>query len=163
MGPLRFYPATFDECIENLPRKASTSFPKQDDKEPDIPEVLVLRLQSTVKGCEWLLAEWAKLKDTLDDGKPWIVADKLKAVRLLGRQPFDVLDDQDVALVYLASHRLKPAHSDWAWEILTEMKAKSKKQFRDDVASRELEALKPATAVEARCALLALVRARPSD
>ena len=34
MGPLRFYPATFDECIENLPRKVSTSFPRKDDKSP---------------------------------------------------------------------------------------------------------------------------------
>jgi hypothetical protein len=158
MGPLTFYPATADEAIRTtLQRSVSTSFPRHDDNEPDIPEVLVLRLQSTLKGCEWLLGEWTKLKATLDAGKPWIIADKLRAIRLLGRQPFDVLDDEDVALVYLASHRLKPAHADWAWEILTEMNDKSKTQFRSDVASRGLEALKPATATEARSALLALV------
>ena len=85
------------------------------------------------------------------------VADKLKAVRLLGRQPFDVLDDQDVALVYLASHRLEPAHSDWAWEILTEMNDKSKKQFRDDVASRGLERLEAGNRRPPEALLLDLV------
>jgi hypothetical protein len=158
MGPLRFYPATVNEGLRSiLPREVSTSFPRKDDNEPDIPEVLVLRLQSTLKGCEWLLGEWTKLKATLDAGKPWIITDKLRAVRLLGRQPFDVLDDEDVALIYLASHRLEPAHADWAWEILTEMNEKGKTQFRSDVASRGLEALKPATATEARSALLAVV------
>ena len=75
-----------------------------DDEEHPIR--LVHRLQSTLAGCEWLLNQWARLRDLLEQGVPWLASDKLKAVRLLGRHPIDALDSTDVARVYLASHVL---------------------------------------------------------
>ena len=75
--------------------------------DPDRPAALVLCLQSTLLGCEWMLREWAGLKAILDQGQAWLSADKLKAVRLLGKQPFDAIDDRDVAMVFLASFVLK--------------------------------------------------------
>ncbi len=55
-----------------------------------------------------MLGEWAGLKAILDKGQPWLSSDKLKAVRLLGKQPFDAIDNRDVAMVFLASFVLKP-------------------------------------------------------
>ena len=77
-----------------------------------------------------MLGEWAGLKAILDQGQPWLSSDKLKAVRLLGKQPFDAIDDRDVAMVYLASFVLKPDNGSWYWEIATEMTAKDTKRFR---------------------------------
>ena len=87
-----------------------------------------------------MLGEWARLQSILDKCQPWISADKLKAVRLLGRQPFDAIDDGDVALIFLASHRLKPEQAEWAWEILSEMGfPKKPAAIPQQRADRELE------------------------
>ena len=63
------------------------------------------RRSSAASGCS---REWARLKAILDQGQAWLSSDKLKAVRLLGKQPFDAIDDRDVAMVFLASFVLKP-------------------------------------------------------
>ena len=121
------------------------------------PPILVLCLQSTLVGCEWMLGEWAKLKAILDQGQPWLSSDKLKAVRLLGKQPFDAIDDRDVAMVFLASFVLKPDKGSWYWEIATELAGKDIKRFRNSAAARELESLKPEDAAQAREALLGII------
>ena len=68
-----------------------------------------------------MLGEWAKLKAILDQGQAWLSADKLKAVRLLGKQPFDAIDERDVAMVFLASFVLKADKGAWYWEISMEL------------------------------------------
>ena len=72
----------------------------------DNPMHLVLRLQTTVAGCQWMLDQWASLRTVLERDVPWLAADQRKAVRLLGHNPVDVLDNIDVARLYLASHVL---------------------------------------------------------
>jgi hypothetical protein len=52
------------------------------------PVFLVHRLQTTLTGCEWLLDQWARLRGLLDQGTPWLPADKLKAIRLSGFHPW---------------------------------------------------------------------------
>jgi hypothetical protein len=52
----------------------------------------VLSLQSTLPGCEWMLGEWVNLTAVLEQGQPWHPSDRLKSVRLLGKQPFDTLN-----------------------------------------------------------------------
>ena len=99
MGPLVFYPSVSIDDLFDYSRDPSTSFAgngKEDD-DPDRPGVLVLSLQATLLGCEWMLGEWAKLKAIIDAGQSWLSSDKLKAVRLLGKQPFDAIDERDVA------------------------------------------------------------------
>ena len=101
-----------------------------------------------------MLGEWAKLKAILDQGQPWISSDKLKAVRLLGKQPFDAIDERDVAMVFLASFVLKPDKGSWYWEIAMELTDNDIKRFRKSAAARELDSLKPEDAAQAREALL---------
>ena len=139
LGPLPFYPTSRDRFDDF--RSLSTSYPDKGD-DPDRPAELLVRLQSTLAGCEWLLREWAGLKAILDLGQPWLSSDKLKAIRLLGKQPFDALDNRDVAMVFLASWVLKPDKT-WDWEISTELNKEDTREFRNKAAIRELDAIKP--------------------
>jgi hypothetical protein len=104
-----------------------------------------------------MLDQWAKLKATLDEGQPWISSDKLKAVRLLGMQPFDAIDEKDVAIVFLASFALKPEKRQWYWEIHMEMTDDETKRFLQNAATRQLESLKPEDPDQARQVLFALI------
>jgi hypothetical protein len=84
-------------------------------------------------------------------------SDKLRAVRLLGKQPLDAIDEEDVAMVYLATFALKPNKGTWDWEISTELSESDLRRFRINAAKRELDSLKPRDAAEARQALLAII------
>ena len=157
MGPLMLYPsATFSERGD-IARDPSASYagPKADD--PDRPAAIVLSLQSTLPGCEWMIGEWARLKAVLDEGQAWVPSDKLKATRLLGKQPFDVIDERDVALVYMASFVLKPDRESWWWEIAMELSKKDTMRFRKCAAVRELDSLQPENASKAREVLLGII------
>ena len=156
LGPLVSYPTGSNEKGANEYKAATTSFPGQGE-DPDVPIDLGLRLQSTLMGCEWLLAEWARLKTILDEGQPWISSDKLKGVRLLGKQPFDAIDDKDVAMIFLASFVLNEHEGGWDWEIITEMNRDKQKTFRKNSAIRQLVALKPSDGTKAREVLLEII------
>ena len=67
------------------------------------PAKLVNELESTMVGCRWLLHEWELLKDRAVNGI-WYSPDRLKAVRLLGFQPVDAIDQWCVAMIYVASN-----------------------------------------------------------
>ena len=153
LGPLTFYPTSCDRFDHS--RSPSTSYTNKGD-DPDRPADLLIRLQSTLAGCEWLLGQWAGLKAILDLGQPWLSSDKLKAVRLLGRQPFDALDNRDVATVFLASWVLKPDKK-WDWEISTELTENDTREFRNKAANRELDSIKPQDPAKARAALEAMI------
>jgi hypothetical protein len=153
-GPLTFYP-THSERSYGF-RAASTSYAAKGD-DPDRPAELLLRLQSTLAGCEWLLGEWAGLKAILDRGQSWLSSDKLKAVRLLGKQPFDALDDRDVAMVFLASLVLKADKGKWYWEISMELNQEDTMEFRNKAAVRELDSIKPQDPAKAREALAEMI------
>ena len=120
-------------------RSASTSYPpRQDEEDPDLPAALVLRLRSKARRLRVDARRNGRgFSRILDKRQPWISADKLKAIRLLGRQPFDAIDEGDVALIFLATHRLKPEHAEWAWEILSEMDAKNKERFRSNAPAED--------------------------
>ena len=156
LGPLTFYPTGCDYDEMDNDRRSSTSFAGGGD-DPDRPAALVLRLQSTLLGCEWLLGQWAELRAILDRGQPWLSSDKLKAVRLLGKQPFDAIDDRDVALVFLASFVLKGDKGRWYWEILMEMNDQDTRRFRQHAADRQLDSLKPEDAAKARERLVGII------
>ena len=157
MGPVVFYPTVDEHRNVFTTRHPSTSYAGKENEDPDRPGELVLDLQSTLLGCEWLLGEWAGLKAIVDEGQPWLSSDKLKAVRLLGKQPFDALDNRDVAMVFLAASVLKADKRPWYWEIETEMIEKDKMTFRNKAAARELESLKPGDAAKARETLLGII------
>ncbi len=156
LGPLTFYPtgSKFAKVFEK--RTVTTSYAGDDKTDPDRPSALVLRLQATLKGCEWMLGEWAELKAILDRRQKWLPCDKLKAVRLLGKQPLDAIDDRDVAMVFLATSVLAGS-SQWFWEISTELSEPDLGHFRNNAATRKLKSLKPRNSASAREALLSII------
>jgi hypothetical protein len=71
MGPLTFYPTGCEYGTMADYRYSTTSFAACQRDEPERPSALVLRLQSTLLGCEWLLDQWAGLKAILERGQPF--------------------------------------------------------------------------------------------
>ncbi len=71
--------------------------------EANQPAALVCELESTPVGCKWLLSEWGLLRDRAVNGI-WYSPDRLKAVRLLGFQPVDAIDQWCVAMIFVASN-----------------------------------------------------------
>jgi hypothetical protein len=79
----------------------------------------------------------------LEKGQPWLSADKLRAVRLLGKQPFGAIDEPDVAMVFIAAYRLKGGNGSWDWEITAELADGDIKRFRHFAPARQLDSLRP--------------------
>jgi hypothetical protein len=44
---------------------------------------------------------WSDLRSILEEGLDWQSADKLKAIRLLGRHPIESVDDRNVLMVFV--------------------------------------------------------------
>ena len=102
-GPLPLYPHHLYSFHRN-PRVSASGL----GDDPDDPARLLLQLESTAAGCRWLLDRWGELGSLLDRGLSWQSPDKLKAIRLLGRQPLDAADSEVVALIFQACHVLDP-------------------------------------------------------
>ena len=68
---------------------------------------LVRKLESSVMGCYWLLGV---LEDLLERARErfWSAEDRLRMIRLLGRNPVETLADRRVAEVFAASYALRP-------------------------------------------------------
>jgi hypothetical protein len=103
MGPLPLYPHSLYDS-HGKPRVSDSGL----GDNPDAPSRLLLQLESTAAGCRWLLERWGELGGLLDRGLSWQSPDKLKAIRLLGRQPLDAADSEVVALIFQACHVLDP-------------------------------------------------------
>jgi hypothetical protein len=102
-GPLPLYP----HSLYTLPDQPRVSFSRLSD-DPDDPPRLLLRLEATASGCRWLLDRCADLRGLLDRGLSWQSPDKLRAIRLLGRQPLEAADSEVVATIFQACHVLDP-------------------------------------------------------
>jgi hypothetical protein len=70
------------------------------------PAVLVRALEKSLLGCTWLRFRWLELKARAETSY-WQGLDRLKAVRLLGFQPIDALEDERVAKIFVASYAIR--------------------------------------------------------
>ena len=95
-GPTALYGFTPDDWK----RKASWDGPLGGEFDADM---LVRMLGTNAPGCLFMRDEWKQLRALLEPGKQWGPTHRLKASRLLGRQPVDALHDRDVALIFIAS------------------------------------------------------------
>jgi len=82
----------------------------EDPGGPDLPARLVNELESTYEGCRCLLEKWNDLKVRTRKGNFWQALDKFKAIRLLGKQPLQVLEDTtgELLVIFLASYAIHP-------------------------------------------------------
>jgi hypothetical protein len=69
----------------------------------DEPAVLLLQLQSSAQGIDWLLARWRELLHMLDSELSWNFYYQNRAIRLLGKRIEDMYDDQASRQVFAAS------------------------------------------------------------
>src|ERR1700733_7927546 len=96
-------------ALEGETKGALAKFPLADvPGDPNNPARLLLKLQATVAGCDWLLKRWDELRFRLENGGPWVMEDVWKMVRLLGKTAIEMKDDFQVALFVLASLALEP-------------------------------------------------------
>jgi hypothetical protein len=98
---------------------AKTTSPNGQPVEADDPAKLVAKLEKTATGCHWLRGEWLDLREQLEPGKYWLGYHRIKAVRLLGRQPINAVVDERVAEIFMASHAIKRIGEDGAFSELT--------------------------------------------
>jgi hypothetical protein len=127
---------------------------KADD--PDDPARLLIRLESSVPGCQWLIDRWAELLGLLYAGRSWQSRDKLKAIRLMGKQPLEAPDDPKVAKVFLASHALGPAGKHPFIELEQELSPPMMDAFLKRIEGRSFEAFDENNKTKARDFLIDL-------
>ena len=114
-----------------------TSSPTGNNENPDEPSMLVARLESSEKGCLALIGHWQMLRDRLERGLEWQPQDRLKGIRMLGRQPIEVVEDERVLRIYIASFGLHPVGKKHPLEDLKcEMETPDLDAFLDRAQSR---------------------------
>src|SRR5262245_50915038 len=126
------------------------------------PARLVAVLETNAIGCAWLRDRWAALGQVLDAGRRWRPIDRLRAIRLLGRQPRDAAVDPRVLAIYLACRAMDPEGPDVFAEALGEPEGPEAAAARDRLAARFAAARAergPQDAAGARAELRALAAA----
>ncbi len=125
--------------------------------DPDDPARLLLRLESTADGCRWLLDRWAELRTVADAGAAWPPEQMVQAIRLLGKRPFDAVDDLEVLTIFVACYvmdRSRPDPFAELWKTTTDREAK---YYRERLLGRRLLEAKPRSKEHAREVLLEIV------
>jgi hypothetical protein len=150
-GPTALYPSPPDLTVS--PR---VSWPGAVDH-PLNPARIVNRLESTATGCRWLLDRWSELRKILGDGRKWQSPDRLRAVRLLGGQPLDALDDERVLSIYLACNAMDPDGPPAFGDLAVEMTSGENKRFRTRAEGRDMHRHTPADPAAGKAVLLAIV------
>ncbi len=153
VGPLCLYPHAPTPAGGEPQRLSWSSNP--DD--PDDPARIVVRLEALTLGCAWLLERWGELRELLECGLPWQPHDRLKAVRMLGRQPLDAPDDRRVMLIYLCGWAMDPNDQYGFTDMVNEMGPGERKIFVERLNNREAMAAAPPDEEAARTMLLALI------
>jgi hypothetical protein len=87
----------------------------------------------------------------------WQSADKLKAVRLLGRHPIEAVDDRNVLMIFVACQAIESRDSIPIPEIWYELRAFERKAYAQRLIGRGIEKLRPKDAAAARQALYAII------
>ncbi len=93
-----------------------------DREHPRHPVHIVAELEGTAQGCTWLIQRWSALGEALDGVRIWRAVDRLRAIRLLGKQPLDAVVDEAVQSIYLACHAMNPHGPDVFAEPLSDLR-----------------------------------------
>jgi hypothetical protein len=105
-----------------------TSSPeKVDDSQK--PRALVERLEASAKGCQAMIDVWREISARVVQNLELQPQDRLRAIRMLGKQPVDCALDQRVWVIYVASFGLHPAGKKHPFEDL-----------KSDMGTAQLEA-----------------------
>ena len=151
----RLGPGEMYGCKTLIPRERTSWAGTPVD--PDDPEMLILDLEHTLEGCRWLLRSWGELRAVIEAGMGWQPVEKLRAIRLMGRQPLHALCVREVAVVFLASHVIGQRRGDAFEDLRGELDEDRFERYRAQLSKRRLEEITPADADAARAVLLQIV------
>jgi hypothetical protein len=104
--------------------------------DPHDPAVLVRILERNAAGCCWLLEQWQALRAQLESPGFWQSHDRLKAIRLLGRQPLEANEDRRVATIFVANHALRPAGDTEFDDLWSDMQSSQRDPYRKAIRER---------------------------
>ncbi len=150
-GPYNLYPHF--RGFRHKPRVSGS----EDLADPVMPEKIVNRLASTYTGCRWLLNVWSDLRHLLEQDLNWQAPDRFRAIRLLGRQPMDLVCDERVLMIYLACDAMEPQAPTSIDDMLTEATDDEIKRIKERVRARGGDRKKPGSREAAKAVLLALI------
>jgi len=136
-------------------RKKKTSWNGQ-AVDPNDPAVLVKILERNRAGCCWLREQWQALRAQLESPGFWQSHDRLKATRLLGRQPVEANEDRRVAAIFVASHALGPAGETEFDDLLSDMEDRQRDRYAQALRERWPDLFRTREKEEWREMLLAL-------
>jgi hypothetical protein len=74
----------------------------------DDPPVLMQQLTTSAPGVDWALRQWGELGGLIERTRWWHYNDKFRAIRLMGKRPQDVLDDDMIGKVFAICHHAHP-------------------------------------------------------
>ncbi len=97
------------------------------------PAKLVRELSSTVAGCDWLLQQFAELRELLEPDQAWEGHHKLKCIRLLGRNPLDCANVREVAEIFVATWSIRTVRRGLYSELQSELGPIEYKRFTNRV------------------------------
>jgi len=152
-GPTALYGFALDDCKQ----KTSWDGPLGGEFNAD---TLVRTLAKNAPGCLFMREEWTELRALLAPGKCWGPSHRLKATRLLGRQPVDALVDRDVALIFIASHHPDAEEARAFSELVSDVKRGRLDRFRSLVRAAWPELFDAGNSVNYREMLIELVDAQ---
>jgi hypothetical protein len=152
VGPLCLYPHTApaDGEVQHVSWSGNPD-------DPDDPARLVERLEAMTLGCAWLLDRWGELREILESGLLWQPHDRLKAVRMLGRQPLEAPDDKRVMAIYLCGWAMDPEDQYGFQDMANELGKGQRKVFVERLNSRNAMEAMPQSEEAARAELVALI------
>ena len=104
-----------------------------------------------------MLDRWAELREILEAGLLWQAPDRLKAVRLLGKQPLDAATDWRVMKLYFSAGAMTPAAKQDFKDLADEMFTEQKKIFVERVQGRLVPGVRPNDPESGKAALLELI------
>ena len=139
------------------PKNVTTSWSGRAGDPPRSPDKIVRELLSSAIGCRFLLQEWGALLEHLErEGGFWVASDRLKTVRLLGRQPVDAIDDRRVADLFAACHAIHPSGEAFD-ELLSDMGQSDLEDYLKELKARYPDLVGADDSEKARQILLELV------
>jgi hypothetical protein len=129
----------------------------RDINDENQPAVVLNLLESSALGCAWLLDRWGELREVLEEGLNWQGPDRFKAIRLLGRQPLDALDDGRVMAIYRGCAAMDPRGPHPIEDVHSEMSEDDWQWYRKRVEDREATAKRLEEPDEGLAVLLDLI------
>jgi hypothetical protein len=124
---------------------------------PDYPANRVAKLEATAAGCQWMIDQWAELRQVIEAGGSWQTTERVQAVRLLGKQPVEALCEEQGLMIYLACHAVEPAGPDPFADPLRGLTAAREERCRSELTRTRAADRQPPDPSAGRAALLAII------